>query len=115
MDAGGGDGTLLAALLRAYPRLRGTLLERPAALAAAPPGCGGGGRGPVRAASGRLPDGRAGTHAAGCRALFARAWLALPPGVPPALPGLPHHYMLEGTDGTEHGTREARDGAAVRR
>lgn len=49
------------------------------------------------------------------RALFARAGLALPPGAPPALPGLPHHYMLEGTDGTEHGTREARDGAAVRR
>ncbi|WP_258563512.1 methyltransferase, partial [Streptomyces phytophilus] len=49
------------------------------------------------------------------RALFARAGLALPPGPPPALPGLPHHFMLEGTDGTEHGTEEARDGAAVRR
>lgn len=36
VDVGGGDGTLLAALLRAYPRMRGTLLERPAALAAAP-------------------------------------------------------------------------------
>ncbi|MEO3764645.1 methyltransferase [Streptomyces sp. B8F3] len=36
VDVGGGDGTLLAALLRAYPHLRGTLLERPAALAAAP-------------------------------------------------------------------------------
>ncbi|WBB63098.1 methyltransferase [Streptomyces sp. WMMC500] len=36
VDVGGGDGTLLAALLRAYPHLRATLLERPAALAAAP-------------------------------------------------------------------------------
>ncbi|WP_372483542.1 methyltransferase [Streptomyces aculeolatus] len=195
VDVGGGDGTLLAALLRAYPRLRGTLLERPAALAAAPPvlraagvadrcallegdffaavPVGGGGPADAcllknilhnfgdddcvrvlracRAAlrpGGRvlvpalvLPEagGGAGTQPdaetavalsdvemmvltagrertlAEYRALFARAGLALPPGAPPALPGLPHHSMLEGTDGTEHGTREARDGAAVRR
>ncbi|CAM4044190.1 methyltransferase [Nocardiopsis rhodophaea] len=32
VDVGGGDGTLLAAVLRAYPHLRGILFERPPAL-----------------------------------------------------------------------------------
>lgn len=34
-DVGGGDGTLLSAILRAYPHLRGTLVELPATAAAA--------------------------------------------------------------------------------
>ncbi|WP_326798543.1 acetylserotonin O-methyltransferase [Streptomyces sp. NBC_01808] len=195
VDVGGGDGTLLAALLRAYPHLRGTLLERPAALTAAPAvlrtagvadrctlvegdffaavptGDGGpadacllknilhnfgdddcvrvlracraalrpGGRVlvpalvlPEAAAAARtqadaevamalsdvemmvLTAGRERTLAE-YRGLFARAGLALPPELPPALPGLAHHHMLEGTSGTPHDTEEARDAAAVRR
>ncbi|WP_111832244.1 methyltransferase [Actinomadura madurae] len=35
-DLGGGDGTLLAAILRAHPGLRGVLFDLPAGLAAAP-------------------------------------------------------------------------------
>jgi 2,7-dihydroxy-5-methyl-1-naphthoate 7-O-methyltransferase len=35
VDVGGGDGTLLAAILRAHPHLRGTLVERPGPAAAA--------------------------------------------------------------------------------
>ncbi|WP_234380149.1 acetylserotonin O-methyltransferase [Streptomyces sp. CMB-StM0423] len=196
VDVGGGDGTLLAALLRAYPHLRGTLLERPAALAAAPgvlraagvaDRCtlvegdffaavtAGDGGGPAdacllknilhnfgdddcvrvlracRAAlrpGGRvlvpalvLPEAAGGSRTqadaevamalsdvemmvltagrertlAEYRGLFARAGLALPPELPPALPGLAHHHMLEGTSGTPHETEEARDAAAVRR
>ncbi|WP_240662460.1 acetylserotonin O-methyltransferase [Streptomyces sp. WAC 06738] len=195
VDVGGGDGTLLAALLRAYPHLHGTLLERPAALAAAPgvlraagvadrctlmagdfftavpTGDGGpadacllknilhnfgdddcvrvlracraalrpGGRVLVPALV--LPEAAGGARTqadaevamalsdvemmvltagrertlAEYRGLFARAGLTLPPGLPPALPGLAHHHMLEGTSGTPHDTEEARDAAAVRR
>ncbi|MFF0728782.1 methyltransferase [Streptomyces sp. NPDC004134] len=195
VDVGGGDGTLLAALLRAHPHLRGTLLERPAALAAAPgvlraagvadrctlvagdffaavpAGDGGpadacllknilhnfgdddcvrvlracrtalrpGGRVLVPALV--LPEAAGGDRTradaevamalsdvemmvltagrertlAEYRGLFARAGLALPPELPPALPGLAHHHMLEGTSGTPHETEEARDAAAVRR
>ncbi|TDB84953.1 methyltransferase [Actinomadura sp. KC216] len=35
-DLGGGDGTLIAAIVRAHPGLRGMLFDRPAGLAAAP-------------------------------------------------------------------------------
>lgn len=35
VDVGGGDGTLLAALLRAHPHLRGTVVEQPGPAAAA--------------------------------------------------------------------------------
>jgi hypothetical protein len=36
IDVGGGDGTLLAAVLAAHPRLRGTVFDTPAGLAKAP-------------------------------------------------------------------------------